>query len=109
MKKGETEFPLNQDTVSSAVSGIAALTADQKLKETADLSEYDLEEPENEITVLTDDGEETTVQVGMMNSSSQYYVKKAGDDETVYLVSSSSLDPSWVLYMILPKRKHFLL
>ena len=28
-----------------------------------------------------------------MNSSSQYYVKKAGDDETVYLVSSSSLDP----------------
>lgn len=93
VKKGETEFPLSQDTVSSAVSGIAALTADQKLEETADLSEYDLEEPENEITVLTDDGEETTVQVGMMNSSSQYYVKKAGDDETVYLVSSSSLDP----------------
>lgn len=93
VKKGETEFPLSQDTVSSAVSGIAALTADQKLEETADLSEYDLEEPENEITVLTDDGEETTVQVGMMNSSSQYYVKKAGDDENVYLVSSSSLDP----------------
>ena len=93
VKKGETEFPLSQDSVSSAVSGIAALTADQKLEETADLSEYDLEEPENEITVLTDDGEETTVQVGMMNSSSQYYVKKAGDDENVYLVSSSSLDP----------------
>ena len=93
VKKGETEFPLSQDSVSSAVSGIAALTADQKLEETADLSEYDLEEPENEITVLTDGGEETTVQVGMMNSSSQYYVKKAGDDETVYLVSSSSLDP----------------
>ena len=94
VKKDQTDFPLDQDTVSSAVNGIAALTADQKVEGAGDLSEYDLDEPENEITLTTEDGEETTVQVGMKNdSSSQYYIKKSGDDQDIYLVSSSSIDP----------------
>lgn len=94
VKKDQTDFPLDQDTVNSAVNGIAALTADQKVEGSEDLSEYDLDKPENEITLAAEDGEETTIQVGMKNdSASQYYIKKSGDDEDIYLVSSSSIDP----------------
>lgn len=94
VKKDQTDFPLDQDTVNSAVNGIAALTADQKVEGSEDLSEYDLDKPENEITLAAEGGEETTIQVGMKNdSASQYYIKKSGDDEDIYLVSSSSIDP----------------
>lgn len=94
VKKDETDFPLNQDTVSSAVNEISSLTADQKLNQADDLSEYDLDEPDNEITVSTEDGEESTIQIGMKNDSTdQYYIKKTGDDESVYLVPASSVDP----------------
>ena len=94
VKKDQTDFPLDQDTVNSAVNGIAALTADQKVEGSEDLSEYDLDKPENEITLAAEGDEETTIQVGMKNdSASQYYIKKSGDDEDIYLVSSSSIDP----------------
>lgn len=94
VKKDEPDFPLDQDTVSSAVNGISSLTADQKLDGAADLSEYDLDEPENEIVLSENGGEETAIQVGMKNDSTgQYYIKKEGDDEDIYLVASSSIDP----------------
>lgn len=92
-KKDEPDFPLDQDTVSGAVSGISDLTADQELSEAEDLSEYDLDEPDNEITLTTEEGEETVIQIGMKNdSTSQYYIRKS-DDEKIYLVAASSIDP----------------
>lgn len=95
VKKGEKDFPLNQDSVDSAVNNIINLSADQKLTDVEDLSEYDLDVPQNEITITSgDDGTETVIQVGMKNeSTSQYYIKKSDDDKTVYLVASSTLDP----------------
>lgn len=94
VKKDDPDFPLDQDTVSSAVNGISSLTADQKLDNPSDLSEYELDEPENEIVLSEDGGEETAIQVGMKNDSTdQYYIKKEGDDEDIYLVASSSIDP----------------
>lgn len=94
IKKDEEEFPLNQDSVTSAVSGISQMTADQELEQTEELSEYDLDEPENEIIITMDDGEETVIQVGMKNDSTdQYYIKKSDDDKNIYLVPASSIDP----------------
>lgn len=94
VRKDETDFPLNQDSVDSAVNNAIQLTADQKITDVEDLSEYDIDSPQNEIKITTEDGTETVLQVGMENSStSQYYVKKADDDKTVYLVSQSSLEP----------------
>lgn len=58
-----------------------------------DLSEYDLDSPQNEIKLTTDDGD-TVLQIGMENTStSQYYVKKSDDDKNVYLVDSSAVEP----------------
>ncbi len=91
-KKSDADFPVNQDTVDSAVKGVASLTADQEISDVEDLSEYDLDSPQNTITLTTADGD-TTLEVGMESSNNQHYVKKADDDKNVYLVSSTSIEP----------------
>lgn len=92
-KKGEEAFPVSQDTIKGAVNTLASLNADQELNDPEDLREYDLDQPQKEISFIMDDGSETVLQIGMENeSTNQYYVKKA-DDENVYLVSGTSLEP----------------
>lgn len=91
-EKSDADFPVNQDTVDDAVKGVASLTADQEISDVEDLSQYELDDPQNTITLTTVDGD-TTLQVGMESSNNQYYVKKEDDDKNVYLVSSTSLEP----------------
>lgn len=92
-EKSDADFPVNQDTVNSAVGGVASLSAVQEISDVEDLSEYDLDSPQNEIKLTTDDGD-TVLQIGMENTStSQYYVKKSDDDKNVYLVDSSAVEP----------------
>ena len=91
-EKSDANFPVNQDTVDSAVKGVASLTADQEISDVEDMSQYDLDNPQNTITLTTADGD-TSLQVGMESSNNQYYVKKEDDDKNVYLVSSSSIEP----------------
>ena len=92
-EKSDADFPVDQDTVNTAVGGIASLSAAQEISDVEDLSEYDLDSPQNEIKLTTDDGD-TVLQIGMENTStSQYYVKKSDDDKNVYLVDSSAVEP----------------
>lgn len=91
-EKSDANFPVNQDTVDSAVKGVASLTADQEISDVEDMSQYDLDNPQNTITLTTADGD-TSLQIGMESSNNQYYVKKEDDDKKVYLVSSSSIEP----------------
>ena len=94
VKKDEPDFPVNQDTLDGAVNALTALSADQKLENPGDLSEYDLDKPQNQITLTEEDGNRIILQVGMKNESSgQYYMKKSEDDKNVYLVSAVSLEP----------------
>lgn len=91
-EKSDANFPVNQDTVDSAVKGVASLTSDQEISDVEDMSQYDLDNPQNTITLTTADGD-TSLQIGMESSNNQYYVKKEDDDKNVYLVSSSSIEP----------------
>ena len=91
-EKSDANFPVNQDTVDSAVKGVASLTADQEISDVEDMSQYDLDNPQNTITLTTADGD-TSLQIGMESSNNQYYVKKEDDDKIVYLVSSTSIEP----------------
>ena len=92
-EKSDADFPVDQDTVNTAVGGIASLSAAQEISDVEDLREYDLDSPQNEIKLTTDDGD-TVLQIGMENeSTSQYYVKKSDDDKNVYLVDSSAVEP----------------
>ena len=63
-EKSDAAFPVNQDTVDSAVKGVASLTADQEIPDVEDLSEYDLDAPQNTITLTTAEGD-TTLEIGM--------------------------------------------
>ena len=92
-KKGEEDFPVSQDTIDGAVNSLAALEADQELTGPEDLSEYDLDKPQNKIVLTTQDGSETVLLVGMKSEvSGQYYIKKP-DKDNVYLVSETVLTP----------------
>lgn len=92
-KKGEEDFPVSQDTIDGAVNNLASLDADQELTEPEELSEYDLDKPQNKIVLTTQDGSETVLLVGMKNEvSGQYYIKKP-DKDNVYLVSETVLTP----------------
>lgn len=94
VKKDEPDFPVNQDTLDGAVNALTALSADQKLENPEDLSEYDLDKPQNQITLTEEDGNRIILQVGMKNEASgQYYLKKSEDDKDIYLVSAVSLEP----------------
>lgn len=93
IKKEEEDFPVSQDTLEGAVNSLAALDADQELSDPEDLSEYDLDDPQNEITLTLEDGSETVLQVGMENESTgQYYVKSQDDSDKVYLVAGTALE-----------------
>jgi hypothetical protein len=93
VKEDEKEFPVNQDTLDSAVSAVSSVDAQYVLEDVEDLAEYDLDSPVNTITITDTDGQETVVRVGMKNDSSQYYVSKDDDRNTVYLISGSAITP----------------
>lgn len=94
IKKDETDFPVSQETLNSAVNNLAALDAEQEIKDPQKLEEYDLDKPQNKITLTEKDGSETALQIGMKNESTdQYYVKKESDDNRIYLVAADALDP----------------
>ena len=86
-EKSDANFPVNQDTVDSAVKGVASLTADQEISDVEDMSQYDLDNPQNTITLTTADGD-TSLQIGM-----ESLINQEDDDKNVYLVSSSSIEP----------------
>lgn len=91
IEKSDKEFPVSQDSVDSAVNGIISLTADQEITDVEDLSQYDLDVPQNTIILKTEDGE-SVLEIGM-ESSGSYYVKNAEEDSIVYLVASTYIDP----------------
>lgn len=94
IKKDEKDFPVSQETLNSAVNNLAALDAEQELKDPQKLEEYDLDKPQNKITLTEKDGSETSLQIGMKNENTgQYYVKKESDDNSIYLVAADVLDP----------------
>ena len=90
-KSDETAFPVDQDKIDTLVSSLSSIKAERTLENVEDASEYELDQPENTITVTTEDGETTVIQLGMENdSTSQEYIDLNKDSSTVYVVSNSS-------------------
>ena len=90
IKSDETDFPLDQDKVEALISSLNSVTAERTLENVENAAEYELDQPENTITVTTQGGETTVIQLGMENSStSQEYIDLNDDSSTVYVVSNS--------------------
>ena len=91
VKSDETDFPVDQDKIDTLVSSMNSIKAERTLENVEDASEYELDQPENTITVTTEDGETTVIQLGMENdSTSQEYIDLNEDSSTVYVVSNST-------------------
>lgn len=90
VKADESAFPVSQDKVDALAASLESITAARTLEDVEDVSEYELDQPENTITVTTTDGDTTVIQIGMENSSTnQEYIDLNNDSSTVYVVESS--------------------
>lgn len=88
VKSDEKTFPVNQSKMDSLAGKFASIEAERVLEDVEDISEYELDQPENTITVTTSDGETTTIKIGMENNStSQQYIELNKDASTVYVVN----------------------
>ena len=93
-KSDESAFPVDQDKVDTLAGVFNSVTAQRTLENVEDPAEYELDSPENTITVTTTNGETTVIQVGMENdSTSQEYIDLNNDSSTVYVVSNSTFKP----------------
>ena len=91
VKADESAFPVSQDKVDALAASLESITAARTLEDVEDVSEYELDQPENTITVTTIDGDTTVIQIGMENSSTnQEYIDLNNDSSTVYVVESST-------------------
>ena len=91
VKSDETDFPVDQDKIDTLVNSMNSIKAERTLENVEDASEYELDQPDNTITVTTEDGETTVIQLGMENdSTSQEYIDLNEDSSTVYVVSNST-------------------
>ena len=91
VKSDETGFPVDQDKIDTLVSSLNSIKAERTLENVEGASEYELDQPDNTITVTTEDGETTVIQLGMENdSTSQEYIDLNKDSSTVYVVSNST-------------------
>ena len=91
VKADESAFPVSQDKVDALAASLKSITAARTLEDVENVSEYELDQPENTITVTTTDGDTTVIQIGMENSSTnQEYIDLNNDPSTVYVVESST-------------------
>lgn len=94
VKADEKEFPVSQEKIEEAEAALASIDADRVLEKVENLYEYGLDEPQNTITVTTNDDKQTVIRVGIENeSTSQYYVNKDDEKNTVYVVPETSISP----------------
>ena len=72
----DPDFPLDESAVNTKMNCLTTLTVDRVLESPEDLSEYGLDKPQQEVTVLKTDGTTFTLYIGNQNSSNNdFYVK----------------------------------
>ena len=87
----DSDFPLDESAVDTKMSKLTSLTVDRLLESPEDLSEYGLDEPKQEVTVLKTDGTAFTLYIGNQNSSNNDFYVKVDDGTDVYTMPASSV------------------
>ena len=88
----DSDFPLDESAVDTKMSKLTSLTVDRVLESPEDLSEYGLDEPKQEVTVLKTDGTAFTLYIGNQNSSNNDFYVKVDDVTDVYTMPASSVN-----------------
>lgn len=87
----DTSIALDSDSISDMLENLKEVQAEEELTDYDDLSDYGLDEPQNQITVTI--GEDTkTFSIGDYNEiMGEYYLRVDGDDK-IYLIDSGLMD-----------------
>ena len=88
----DPDFPLDESAVNTKMNCLTTLTVDRVLESPEDLSEYGLDKPQQEVTVLKTDGTTFTLYIGNQNSSNNDFYVKVDDGADVYTMPSSSVN-----------------
>lgn len=89
--KEDGDFPVDETALETKLNKLTSLSVDRMLESPEDLSEYGLDEPALEITVMKTDGTSFTLHIGDKNSSTNDYYMKVDDGADVYTVAGSSI------------------
>lgn len=85
----DTTAQIDADKMKTMLSSLGSMTADSKVENATDLSQYGLDASTQKATIQFSDGSEKTLTFGMENEIvGGIYVQVSGDDN-VYLVGSS--------------------
>ncbi len=88
----DPDFPLDESAVNTKMNRLTTLTVDRVLESPEDLSEYGLDKPQQEVTVLKTDGTTFILYIGNQNSSNNDFYVKVDDGADVYTMPSSSVN-----------------
>ena len=88
----DPDFPLDESAVNTKMNCLTTLTVDRVLESPEDLSEYGLDKPQQEVTVLKTDGTTFTLYIANQNSSNNDFYVKVDDGADVYTMPSSSVN-----------------
>ena len=88
----DPDFPLDESAVNTKMNCLTTLTVDRVLESPEDFSEYGLDKPQQEVTVLKTDGTTFTLYIGNQNSSNNDFYVKVDDGADVYTMPSSSVN-----------------
>lgn len=90
---GNTNFPLNQSSLTGMSSQLQSLTASRKLKDNLDdAADYGLDEPSNQVTVKDSDGTEFSIYFGNTNDAAGITYIYTSAREGIYTIDSGLKD-----------------
>lgn len=87
--EGDNSFPVNETYPKAMLSKLTSITAERKLSDVADFSEYGLEDPSVVISIIDTNGGTTRLTIGDQNASTSDYYLRINDESNVYLVGST--------------------
>lgn len=86
--QSDQSINIDEDKVSTMLAAVAEVTAEEKLENVEDISEYGFDNPTNVLTFTMEDGTRT-ITIGMQNEiTSQYYIMD-NNSNAIYIVDSS--------------------
>lgn len=88
--EGDTDFPLDQNKITTMVDEVAAVTADKLVTDQCDdLEEYQLNTPDLTVEVEDSDGNRQSLVIGMESVSGGGRYAYCGDSSKIYILSTS--------------------
>lgn len=85
--QGDHSIKIDQDAVSAMLDAVAKVTAEEKLENVEDTSEYGFDSPTNVLTFQMEDGTRT-ITIGMQNEITDEYYIMDNNSNAIYVVTT---------------------